>query len=400
VAPWWVLPFRHAAFRLAPFRFAWLQLARFSLLRSQLATPTPAPLRVLLAAALVTAFALTPVPSSARAQVVSIPTAGIRLDGGRFTVVADRQDVRLATALLAAAQRRDTFPGLPRPQARVLIAVAPDAERFRAWVGPFAPEWGAAIAFPDEQRLVMQGGRAGSDAGDPLIVLRHELAHLALHEVMGPLPPRWFDEGYASVAAGEFTREQAFETSLGMVWRTLPSLDALERGFRGGGMEASWSYAMAHRIVSELDQLGGPMGLTNLFTYWKDSGSFEKAVRGAYGMTGDAFEKHWQQQTRRRYGALALVTNVSAAVGLFAIVLVPLFISRRRRDRRKLEAMRTADALQEAAARDSALQAMLDAGNPQVGSIDESAAPPQVTSGSDTHDEPLPGVAVSRYPAA
>ena len=29
-------------------------------------------------------------------------------------------------------------------------------------------------------------------------VLRHELAHLALHEALGDLPPRWFDEGYAS----------------------------------------------------------------------------------------------------------------------------------------------------------------------------------------------------------
>lgn len=299
-------------------------------------------------------------PMRGVAQDVPSPTPGVRLDRGRFTVVADRRDERLAQSLLAAALARDTFPGLPRPQARVLIAIAPDAERFRAWVGPFAPEWGAAIAFPDQQRLIMQGSNASSDAGDPVVVLRHELAHLALHEMMGPIPPRWFDEGYASVAAGEFTREQVFETSLGMVWRTLPSLEALERGFRGGGMEASWSYAMAHRIVSELDQLGGASGLTNLLTYWRETGSFEKAVRGAYGMTGEAFEKHWQAQTRRRYGALALVTNVSVAVGLFALILLPLIVSRRRRDRRKLEAMRAADAVQEAAERESALQAILD----------------------------------------
>lgn len=358
-----------------------MKLARFRLASFRLA-----PFRVLLAVAILIAR-----PSSAAAQVVPNPTVGIRLDGGRFTVVADRQDERLARSLLDAALARDTFPGLPRPRARVLIALAPDLARFRAWVGPFAPEWGAAIAFPDQQRLVMQGGRAGSDAGDPLVVLRHELAHLALHEIMGPLPPRWFDEGYASVAAGEFTREQAFETSLGMVWRTLPSLEALERGFRGGGMEASWSYAMAHRIVSELDQLGGQAGLTNLLGYWKETGSFEKAVRGAYGVTGEAFEKHWQQQTRRRYGVLALVTNVSAAVGLFAIVLLPLFISRKRRDRRKLEAMRAADAAQEAAARASALQAILDGG---------ATAPAEaLLPEAPLSDEPLPEVAASRYPA-
>jgi len=289
---------------------------------------------------------------------------GVRLDRGRFTIVAERGDERLARSLLAEAQRNDSFPGLPRPRERVLIAIAPDSRRLRAWVGPNAPEWGAAFAFPDQRRIVMQGRTAGSDAGDPRVVLRHELAHLALHEAMGPLPPRWFDEGYASFAAREWTREQTFETSVGMVWRTLPTLEQLEAGFERGGVEAGWSYAMAHRVVGELDALGGEAGLANLLHYWRQTGSFEKAVRTAYGMTGEAFEKHWRTRTRTRYGALSFVANLSVAVGMFSLVLVPLFVIRRRRDRLKLEAMRAADAQQEEAARQSALQAILDGADP------------------------------------
>lgn len=307
-------------------------------------------------------------PSVATSPTATSPTGpSIRLDAGRFTVVAGARDARLARTLLKAAQANDTFPGLPRPSARVLIAVAPNAERFRAWIGPRAPEWGAAIAIPDEQRLVMQGGAAGSDAGDPLAVLRHELAHLALHERMGRLPPRWFDEGYASVAAGEWTRDEALATSVAMVWRTLPSLDRLENGFYGGASQAEWSYAMAYRVVSELQALDRVNGLSNFFRYWTQSGSMEKAIRQAYGITGSQFEKHWQSRTRRRYGALALVTNVSAVFGLFGVLLLPLYVSKRRRDRSKLDAMRAADAAQEAAARASALQAILDAGDHAVG---------------------------------
>lgn len=125
-------------------------------------------------------------------------------------------------------------------------------------------------------------------------------------------------------------------------------------------MEASWSYAMAHRVVSELETLGGPAGLANLLAYWKETGSLEKGIRSAYGMTGDGFEKHWRAQTRSRYGALAFVTNMSLIVGFFSLVMVPLFIQRRRRDRVKLEAMRAADAQQEREARESALQAILE----------------------------------------
>ncbi len=290
-------------------------------------------------------------------------SAHVRLDAGRFTVVADRRDEKLARALLASAQDRDSFPGLPRPVAAVLIGIAPDAATFRRWIGPTAPEWGAAVAFPDQQRIVVQGRSAASDAGDPRVVLRHELAHLALHEYLGRLPSRWFDEGYASVAAGEWSRETAFETSVGLVWRTMPSLDALEEGFSAGASQAEWSYAIAHRVVAEMQALDRARGLTNFFRHWKASGSMEKGLREAFGITGEQFEKHWQRQTRRRYGALALVTNLSVTVGLFSLILGPLFIQRRRRDRRRLDAMRAADAAQELAAFESALQAILDSRN-------------------------------------
>lgn len=300
---------------------------------------------------------------SAKSVGAQIPSTGVRLDSGRFTIVAERRDARLAQSTLAAAVAQDSFPGLPRPSAHVLIAIAPDAKRFREWVGPSAPEWGAAIALPEQQRVIMQGGDAGSDAGDPQVVLRHELAHLALHEAMGTLPPRWFDEGYASFAAHEWTRESAIEMSSGLVWHTLPSLEQLEDGFYAGASQASWSYALSYRAVEDLAALDTQNGLTNFFREWKKTGKFEPAVRGAFGMTGEQFDKHWQQQTRRRFGALSLVANLSAALGFFALLLGPLFWFRKRRDRKRLEAMRVVDAAQERAARESALDAIL---NPQL----------------------------------
>jgi len=311
-------------------------------------------------------------PTSDRAE---IPSAGLRLDGGRFTVVADRRDERLARTLLASAQSRDTFPGLPRGSERVLIAIAPDAATFRSWIGPYAPEWGAAVAFPAESRIVMQGARAGSDAGDPLVVLRHELAHLALHEALGDLPPRWFDEGYASVAAGEFSREQAFETSLGLVWRGLPSLDSLDAGFYADASRAEWSYALAHRAVAELTALDRQRGLANFFAYWRDTRAFEPALRQAYGLTSQQFDKHWHSRTRRQFGALAVFSNISLTVALFGVLLGPLFVMRRRRDRRRLEAMRARDAAQERAIRESALEALLRSGGAGVGAEAPTAGP-------------------------
>src|SRR5690349_10608833 len=112
----------------------------------------------------VAAFALLWVFPASRAGAQDAP---LRLDRSRFTALFYPSEQTLAQSLISLAIAHDTFPGLPRPTQHVLLAIAPDRRRFREWVGPHAPEWGAAVAFPDSRRIVMQGRAAGADAGDP-----------------------------------------------------------------------------------------------------------------------------------------------------------------------------------------------------------------------------------------
>ena len=281
-----------------------------------------------------------------------------RLTRGRFTVSFFEQDRQLANSLAAHAVATDTFPGLPRSQQRVTIAIAPDDRTFRDWAGS-APEWGSAVAFPARRLVVLQGRRAGSDAGDPLVVLRHELAHLALHEQVGDLPPRWFDEGYASFAAGEWGREEVLQTNVAIALRGVPTLDELESSFSGGTAAAQSAYALAYRAVAELAGEDRGRGLARFFENWKRSGSLERALRQSYGLTLAGLEQQWSRRTRSQYGILALLTNLTIAAGVFLIVLAPAFIARRRRDRKRLEKMRQTEAAAEEAARQSALRELL-----------------------------------------
>ena len=271
-------------------------------------------------------------------------------------------DATLARSLLAEAQRADSFPGLPRPREKVRIDIAPNHATFRALIGPGVPEWGAAFAFPTERRIVMQGSSASSAAGDPVRVLRHELAHLALHEYLGNLAPRWFDEGYASFAAGEWSRDQVVATNLALALKGMPSLAALDSGFYMGAQRADASYALAYRAVAELAEIDPPKGLALLLSYWKESGDFEIALRQAYGLTTLTFEKQWRDRTRRRYGGVAFFADAALAAFVLLFFITPLYLVRRRRDRLRMDALRRADAEQERRERESALELLLRSG--------------------------------------
>ena len=292
------------------------------------------------------------------------PVGTERTREGRITILAYPAEARLARMLLAAALAADSFPGLAKPAAPLVIALAPDAATFREWVGRGAPEWGDAIAFPQQQLIIMQGRDAGAEAGDPVVTLRHEIAHLALYEALGPGTPRWFDEGYASFSAGEWGREEVLATSLGLVWRGLPTLSGLDSGFYFGAESATRAYALAHRAVAELARIDPAVGLDLLFTHWQREGNFERALRRAHGMSTVEFERHWRSRIRRQYGALALAADLSILSVFLVFLLGPLWWQRRKRQLVRLDRMRAADALADARERASALSVLLGEGAP------------------------------------
>ena len=322
-------------------------------------------------------------------QLAGAQDSASRYDRGRFTIVAYGTDELLAKSLLASAVARDTFPGLPRPVQRVVIAIAPDHRRFREWIGPIAPEWGAAVAFPESSRIVMQGRNAGSDAGDPAEVLRHELAHLALHEALGDLPPRWFDEGYASYAANEVARDAVLGANLALLFRGMPALDSLDVGFAGGSLRAEGTYALAYRAVAELAERDPERGLTLFFRYWKETGRFESAVRSAYGITQGQFEEIWRARTRRRYGGLALAADLSIAAAVTLFIVMPFYVIRRRRDRLRMAALVRADEEAERRERESVIEALLRSISPPMsGAGEPPPIPPPDESPGPAREQP------------
>ena len=311
-----------------------------------------------LKAALVAATLGVSVARPAAAQpAVSARRVVVGLDSGfgtdsrdRFVIRRVATDARLAQSLLDAAMLGDTFPGLPRPRAGVTILIAPDIPTLRGWTQGSAAEWASGLAYPESHIVIILGREGTSSAGDQGLVIRHELAHVALHDYLGFSPPRWFDEGYASFATGAERRGDLLTGHLALLLSGVPRLATLDTDLVASGDQAEFGYAMARRAVADLSALDPEHGLSLLLTYLRAEGSMDVAVRRAYGESLDDFERHWQRSTRRRYGLLAAVSDVGFIGIVSLVILMPLAVARRRRKRARLEEMRQAEAAAELAA--------------------------------------------------
>jgi hypothetical protein len=113
----------------------------------------------------------------------------------------------------------------------------------------------------------------------------------------------------------------------------------------------------------------------------------DSAVRQAFGVTLAGFEERFQRRTRRTYGTLAMVADLSLVFLVLSMLIFPLFVARRVRDRRKLQALLAADAAAERADRESVLAMLLSLGIDPSGADGGGAAPTKSASDGDSTDE-------------
>jgi hypothetical protein len=243
---------------------------------------------------------------------------------GQVTTVAWPAQMDAARNLAALAGQPAEWPGLGRitPGPLRLILV-PNGRLLDSLTEGRVPTWGAAIAVPGARTIVLR-----ADQGDLTRTLRHELAHLALHEAVPVRVPLWFDEGYASWAAGEWERLGNLELNLAVVRGAIPSLTGLDGALRGSATSADAAYALATSAVTELARRNPTGTLTPMLARLRAGQDFEAAVVATTGLTLERFEQEWTRTLRRRY---TLGNWVIAGGGWLLVGLVVVWMVRRRR---------------------------------------------------------------------
>jgi hypothetical protein len=246
---------------------------------------------------------------------------------GQVTAVAWPDQMELAIELAGQAGRTTEWPGLgsstPGP---LRLVVVPDGRRLDSLTLGRAPRWGAAVAL------------LRADGGNLSRTLRHELAHLALHQQVDVRVPLWFDEGFAGWAAGEWDRMGGLELNLAVARGAIPGLRVLDGALRGTETSADPAYALAVSAVAELARRNPSGTLAPLLGRLQEGDDFEAAVLATTGLTVDRFEEEWQRSVRRRYG-LATWLLAGGGWAVVAAAVLGLVHFRRRADHKRREAL-------------------------------------------------------------
>jgi hypothetical protein len=246
---------------------------------------------------------------------------------GQVTAVAWPPQVGLATELAQRAAQPAEWPGLGRRHVGALrLILVPDRRRLDSLSSGRAPEWGAAVALPDARTILLR-----ADAPELYRTLRHELAHLILHQAIVVRVPLWFDEGYAAWAAGEWERLGALELNFAVVRGAVPDLPGLDGTLRGSASTADASYALAVSAVTELARRNPSNSIAPLLQRLRQGQDFEAALKATTGLTLSQFDIEWRRSLRRRY-SLAIWLVAGGGWGVLTLGLWALLRRRRALD--------------------------------------------------------------------
>ncbi len=287
-------------------------------------------LRILmvLATAIVTVGVSPAASSETEAGRASIESEGV---SATFAV----SDRRLAEHVLAAVIEERDAMALRFPAAdleHVVVDVASSAEEFAELSYGGVPDWGVGCAILAERRIIVRSPREARVPYDLRTVLRHEIAHIAVSDVLGAVrAPRWFHEGAASAAAGEWRLEESAALAVG-AWRgTLLLPSELERGFPENARQARLAYAESYQAILLLEKLGGADDVAELVGMIAREPSFDIALRRMTGADRVAFDALLLQRLRERFGLALLMRRGNLLfVASGVLVLIGAFLKWRR----------------------------------------------------------------------
>jgi hypothetical protein len=226
------------------------------------------------------------------------------------------------------------------PKGPISVDVVKDLRAARSLDRPWMlPEWAAGAARPDEGTIVlMLGGRSGRH--NVPRVMKHELAHLAVHDAAGGVRvPRWFDEGTARVLAGEHADDDNRALARARIAGLRFDLDALSASFPADSEGAARAYAISGRAITLLVEKHGSDVLARILSQVRAGERFEIAMLNETGVRPWELSLSVWKSVNLWSAWSTVMREVDWAMAIAGLVFVVGAARVRRRRRAQLAAM-------------------------------------------------------------
>ncbi len=303
-------------------------------------------------------------PASALAEQRAPPeTSRIVLE--RFDIVHTPRAAGPAVILAKSLERERTE--LARRLGRdyegrteVRVGEGVDELRKLAPHGMTPPIWAGGVAFPHLNVLLIDAAVMRREDARQVIV--HELAHLALGRMGRGDWPRWFQEGFAMLVAGEWSVSRYAAMYRATVGEAAIPLSALTDGWPERHSEVEIAYALSLSFVAHLHEKGGDATFRAFIGKVAEGTAFEEAFDAVYGVTLAAEETDWRASLTDRYTWLPLLTGTGTLWALITMLFLLAYARSRRRKRERILLMELEEKAREEALRLAAAAQLQAAG--------------------------------------
>ncbi len=201
-----------------------------------------------------------------------------------------------------------------------------------------APKWAIGLSLVDRHTVLV---RHGLGPNRQIVNIEdtfdHELAHVAIDVAReGHHVPRWFNEGFASYHAGEWTLERSEEVARAGATSDLIPFKDLDRTFPDHAQVTSLAYAQSHHFMQFLAKRYGEDVFGKLIHRIRENDeSFSVAFSMVTGEDFEVQELNWRAALAENSSPFSnLADGTPLFFGASVLFLVAWFVRRRRRRKR------------------------------------------------------------------
>lgn len=256
-----------------------------------------------------------------------------------FTILdADRTlEKRIDSILTVSHAELVKFGGMPIPDT-ITVMVASRREQFDSVVGGHFPDWGAGCALPARQTVVILNPHLFPLQISLVEVLRHELAHIYLYQLVGGTRiPRWMDEGFAMLVGHQWIFGDDWLVARAVFSReTLPlaHIEGLNR-YREG--KARLSYAQSYLAMKYLLETYGWESFLFFLRETRTSNDWDQAFMTAIGLDYAGYQAEFETFLEEKYNWASLFSDTVLMWILLVLLLLVLYLFKRHRAKKTEE---------------------------------------------------------------